>query len=557
MGDLYYDNLNFNNYLNSALNQSAQIEQETQQQLANLQQFAAGKTEQKELGAELLFTTLPGVFPEVGRAVQAGAKIFKGIQDLQAKGSSIVEGLKTLPDDLKIIAGTKIDQVNKLVSDGTAKSLAQAKQIVEDIKSQGEGLKSQASQLIDTAKDNIANVADVANREVSNATELLQNQGASAFRDVQKSTTELAQEAFGGLKEEVLNQGVNVVEKATQGIQEIKSSLPLLPASRELEGLKPSLQFDNPLFGQSKVGEIVKSQSELENERLTNWVFSRPSGEIKSMFPEVQSSSIVQTVPTQIREVPQKVKFTQKAPSDIDINNYNNAKSNADSIQSRLLRETDPSVRADLQLNLKEAQTTLSSRSRLLQLGDADQSILSRLGSGVGSTLNVGGGVLSTIEEAKGQIKGAGQRAQTTIMQSQATEELTQRGAQAVKAGQEAFGGTEKAAQQAGTELSQQTTGIAKSAQASLDTAKSGLSELAENVGEKGTDILSSIAEKGVLETLGEVTGLTAIPVVGEIAGVGALAWGAIEGIKDLFSHTSAPKPMVVQQAGLVRQAGI
>jgi F0F1-type ATP synthase membrane subunit b/b' len=554
MGDLYMDALNYNNYLSSALNQSAQIEQETQQQLANLQQFAAGKTEQKELSGELLFTTLPGVFPEVGRAVQAGAKIFKGIQDLQAKGSSIVEGLKTLPDDLKTIAGSKIDQVNKLVSDGTAKSLAQAKQIVEDIKSQGEGLKTQASQLIDTAKENIANVADVANREVSNATELLQNQGSSAFRDVQKSTTELAQEAFGGLKDEVLNQGVNVVEKATQGIQDIKSSLPL-PLS---EGAKTTeVQFDNPLFGQSKVGEIVKSQSELENERLTNWVFSRPSGEIKSMFPEVQSSSIVQTVPTQIREVPQKVKFTQKAPSDIDINNYNNAKSNADSIQSRLLRETDPSVRADLQLNLKEAQTTLSSRSRLLQLGDADQSILSRLGSGVGSTLNVGGGILSTIEEAKGQIKGAGQRAQTTIMQSQATEELSQRGAQAVKAGQEAFGGTEKAAQQAGTELSQQTAGIAKSAQASLDTAKSGLSELAENVGEKGTDILGSIAEKGVLETLGEVTGLTAIPVVGEIAGVGALAWGAIEGIKDLFSHTSAPKPMVVQQAGLVRQAGI
>lgn len=554
MGDLYMDALNYNNYLSSALNQSAQIEQETQQQLANLQQFAAGKTEQKELSGELLFTTLPGVFPEVGRAVQAGAKVFKGIQDLQAKGSSIVEGLKTLPDDLKTIAGSKIDQVNKLVSDGTAKSLAQAKQIVEDIKSQGEGLKTQASQLIDTAKENIANVADVANREVSNATELLQNQGASAFRDVQKSTTELAQEAFGGLKDEVLNQGVNIVEQATQGIQDIKSSLPL-PLS---EGAKTTeVQFDNPLFGQSKVGEIVKSQSELENERLTNWVFSRPSGEIKSMFPEVQSSSIVQTVPTQIREVPQKVKFTQKAPSDIDINNYNNAKSNADSIQSRLLRETDPSVRADLQLNLKEAQTTLSSRSRLLQLGDADQSILSRLGSGVGSTLNVGGGILSTIEEAKGQIKGAGQRAQTTIMQSQATEELSQRGAQAVKAGQEAFGGTEKAAQQAGTELSQQTAGIAKSAQASLDTAKSGLSELAENVGEKGTDILSSIAEKGVLETLGEVTGLTAIPVVGEIAGVGALAWGAIEGIKDLFSHTSAPKPMVVQQAGLVRQAGI
>lgn len=554
MGDLYMDALNYNNYLSSALNQSAQIEQETQQQLANLQQFKSAKTEQKELSGELLFTTLPGVFPEVGRAVQAGAKVFKGIQDLQAKGSSIVEGLKTLPDDLKTIAGSKIDQVNKLVSDGTAKSLAQAKQIVEDIKSQGEGLKTQASQLIDTAKENIANVADVANREVSNATELLQNQGASAFRDVQKSTTELAQEAFGGLKDEVLNQGVNVVEKATQGIQDIKSSLPL-PLS---EGAKTTeVQFDNPLFGQSKVGEIVKSQSELENERLTNWVFSRPSGEIKSMFPEVQSSSIVQTVPTQIREVPQKVKFTQKAPSDIDINNYNNAKSNADSIQSRLLRETDPSVRADLQLNLKEAQTTLSSRSRLLQLGDADQSILSRLGSGVGSTLNVGGGILSTIEEAKGQIKGAGQRAQTTIMQSQATEELSQRGAQAVKAGQEAFGGTEKAAQQAGTELSQQTAGIAKSAQASLDTAKSGLSELAENVGEKGTDILSSIAEKGVLETLGEVTGLTAIPVVGEIAGVGALAWGAIEGIKDLFSHTSAPKPMVVQQAGLVRQAGI
>jgi hypothetical protein len=222
------------------------------------------------------------------------------------------------------------------------------------------------------------------------------------------------------------------------------------------------------------------------------------------------------------------------------------------------MNETNPQVRAELQSTLNDAKTTLNTRSRMLSLGVTEEpSLLSRGVGGLMEAGGVAGGVLSTIDEARGQMRGAGQRIQGGLMQEQAGGIISQRTAQGIQSVKGALGETQAEVAKSGTELSEQTAGLAKTAQASLETAKSGLTQAGESFAEKGSDILGSIAEKGVLETLGEVTGVAAIPVVGEIAGVAGLAWGAIEGIKDLFSHTSAPKPMVVQQAGIVRQAGI
>jgi hypothetical protein len=491
------DNLNYNNYLNSALNQASQIEQQTQESLTNLQNFASAKTEQKELGGELLFTTLPGVFPEVGRAVQAGAKIFKGIKDLQARGSSIVEGLKTLPDDLKKLAGTKIDQVNQLVTEGSAKSLAQAKQIVEDLKSQGEVLKSQASDLVESAKAKASNIIETANNQRS---KLLDDFVSN--NDIFDNGYD---EKFNAIKNASPEQLTQILEKSAP--KEI------------LESIKPSTNISDSVL-----------------------------------------SSIQERLPsTTISSIPQKVKVSMNPiVNESDVEKYTQAKTQADTLSSRLMNETNPQVRAELQSTLNDAKTTLNTRSRMLSLGVTEEpSLLSRGVGGLMEAGGVAGGVLSTIDEARGQMRGAGQRIQGGLMQEQAGGIISQRTAQGIQSVKGALGETQAEVAKSGTELSEQTAGLAKTAQASLETAKSGLTQAGESFAEKGSDILGSIAEKGVLETLGEVTGVAAIPVVGEIAGVAGLAWGAIEGIKDLFSHTSAPKPMVVQQAGIVRQAGI
>lgn len=493
MGDLYMDNLNYNNYLNSALNQASQIEQQTQESLTNLQEFAAGKTEQKELSGELLFTTLPGLFPEIGRAVQAGSKIFKGIKDLQARGTSIVEGLKTLPDDLKKLAGTKIDQVNQLVTEGSAKSIAQAKQIVEDLKAQGEVLKSQASDLVESAKAGASNILETAN-----------NQRGKLLDDF------------------VSNNDI----------------------------------FDN---GYDEKFNAIKNASP---EQLTKMVTERFTSEAlpSTNISESVLSSIQERLPsTTLSSIPQKVKVSMNPiVNESDVEKYTQAKTQADTLSSRLMNETNPQVRAELQSTLNDAKTTLNTRARMLSLGVTEEpSLLSRGVGGLMEAGGVAGGVLSTIDEARGQMRGAGQRIQGGLMQEQAGGIISQRTAQGIQSVKGALGETQAEVAKTGTELSQQTAGLAKTAQTSLETAKGGLVQAGEDFAEKGTDILGSIAEKGVLETLGEVTGLAAIPVVGEIAGVAGLAWGAIEGIKDLFSHTSAPKPMVVQQAGLVHQAGV
>jgi hypothetical protein len=170
----------------------------------------------------------------------------------------------------------------------------------------------------------------------------------------------------------------------------------------------------------------------------------------------------------------------------------------------------------------------------------------------------VSGGVLGTLAEAKGQLTSTGQRLQTGLMQEQAGDIITQRGAQALQAARSQFGGTEAAAMKASSEAESQAGKLASTAQEGLQSIKSTVGDVAEQVASKGTDVLGSIADKGILETVGELSGVSAIPVVGEIVGLGGLLWGAVSGIEDLFSHKDkAPTPQVAQQPILTHQAGL
>jgi magnesium-transporting ATPase (P-type) len=73
-------------------------------------------------------------------------------------------------------------------------------------------------------------------------------------------------------------------------------------------------------------------------------------------------------------------------------------------------------------------------------------------------------------------------------------------------------------------------------------------------------NVAEKVGTMGV-EDLAEISGISAIPVVGEVVALGGLVWGAISGIEDLFSHhsssTSTPLPQAPTMAGIVHQAGI
>ena len=226
-------------------------------------------------------------------------------------------------------------------------------------------------------------------------------------------------------------------------------------------------------------------------------------------------------------------------------------------------------------------------------LPEVSSSLLSKLGSGIGGVMDLGavtGGVLGTFEEAKGNMQSTAQKLQTGLGQEQALEIASQRGAQVVQAGKQAlaggeqlaskageqlqqggkaamdlgkqtFGQTEQVVSKAATELQAQGEQLANKAQSTIDAGRGAVSDLVENVGAKSSDLLTSFAEKGALETLGEITGISAIPVVGEVAALGGLIYGAISGIEDLFSHTSSkptqPLPQAPVTAGIVHQAGL
>jgi len=187
-------------------------------------------------------------------------------------------------------------------------------------------------------------------------------------------------------------------------------------------------------------------------------------------------------------------------------------------------------------------------------------------------------------------LQSTAQKIQTGLGQEQALEIVSQRGAQVVQAGREAlaggeqlaskagsqlqaqgqnvmtagkeaFGQTEQVVSKAATELQAQGSQLASKAQSTIEASRGAVSDLVENVGAKSSDLLASVAEKGALETLGEITGISAIPVVGEVAALGGLIYGAISGIEDLFSHTSSkpaqPLPQAPVTAGIVHQAGL
>tara|TARA_R110000868_G_scaffold75196_1_gene217180 strand:- start:3165 stop:4778 length:1614 start_codon:yes stop_codon:yes gene_type:complete len=535
---VYQDQQIYDQFLGQALNRASEYQNIGQSYLDQVQQFKEGEGEQKVLGEELLFTTLPGIFPEAGRVIQSASKIYKSVQELKTRGESIMSKLQTLPEDLKTLAKGKYDEISSLVKNGSNESLSKANALFSDLKSQASTLvettKSNVSDLISSAKDNLASInpEDVLNTiksslpsELSSREALREN--AFKFRDDAKATLQKLSDATD-------SQISDLRDRLSTATESEKANI-----NKSIQDLKDNY---------NKVGSSVKSK--LEEVKQTSI----------DRFNEITPlESVQQKVSTVLSEAKIPVSITHTAPEEL-VNRYTSAKANAQELASKFMNENNPDIKASLSTALENAKTDIRTSSRLLELNQPE-SILSKIGSGFGGIMDIGsvtGGVLGTLEEAKGQMRNTAQRVQTGLMQEQATDILAQRGSQALQAVRSQFGGTEELAMKASSEAQSQAGKLASTAQEGFQSLKSTVGDVAEQVASKGTDILGSIADKGVLETVGELSGISAIPVVGEIVGLGGLLWGAVSGIEDLFKHKdSAPTPQVTQQAGLVHQSGI
>jgi hypothetical protein len=154
----------------------------------------------------------------------------------------------------------------------------------------------------------------------------------------------------------------------------------------------------------------------------------------------------------------------------------------------------------------------------------------------------------------------ASQKAQTVLNNIPAVQAIS-KGVTGVK---NALSETEQSVSSKATELSQQTEQLAPKVEEGLNAVKSGAAEGAEALaatGEAAAAEGTAIATS-TLASVGEAVGATAlseaIPVVGQVIGLGTLIWGAITGLEGIFGHHDAPPPpQAVQEASIVHQAGI
>jgi hypothetical protein len=618
MSNSYDDMARYDQFLSQALQQGSEYQQLGANIAENYsneyQQAKIGSVEAKTMGAELLFTTLPAAFPEVGRAIQKGAQVIKAYGELKEKAVSIQKGLQTLPDDLKSLAGDKYSQIETLVKDGSSKSIAQAQKMIDDLKSQGMAIKGEATSLVENAKSNISNIYQTAKGDLSkvNPDDIIDNVKKSiGYTEPSLLTTkdDLINN-YKSLRSKLVDTVQTASDETDKRVGELRarmvnaSDTEKIPIQNEIDKVKGSY---NDLVGNLKgkldnikteainratpTTTIADMKSSLSEEALSKLRAMTPEDILKSRLPE---SSITMpslpslsemAEPTAVSEAMSSFKLddiiaqptsvakyigskiglskTPVVPQEL-VDKYKQTRDMTDNLSSKLQAETDPAIRENLTRQLSDAKTNLSTQSRLIELeAPKTESLISSASEAGGQMFALFGGAASTAGELRGQVKGAGNILQSSVLQGEATGTLSKLGAQAVGKFTPIAQTTEKAVMEQGTATymkGQEVASSAKSAVSStLEQSKGMIGDLTESVASKSSGILESIAEKGVLETLGEVSGLDAIPVVGEVVSAAGLVWGAIDGIKDLFSHHSTPAAPVQQQqqASLVRQAGL
>lgn len=154
----------------------------------------------------------------------------------------------------------------------------------------------------------------------------------------------------------------------------------------------------------------------------------------------------------------------------------------------------------------------------------------------------------------------ASEKAQTALNNVPAVQAISK----GVTVAKNALSETEQNVSSKATELSQQTEQLAPKVEESLNAVKSGVAEGAEAIAATGE---TAVAEGTAIATttlasVGEAVGASAlseaIPVVGQVIGLGTLIWGAVTGLEGIFGHHDAPPPpQAVQEASIVHQAGI
>ena len=401
---------------------------------------------------------------------------------------------------------------------------------------------------------------------------LLEQAKTAVLEQAKTAGGTLLDQAKTAVLEQAKTTGGTLLDKAqATGAKVLQTVKPTNLPDVELQDMTSSRQVFNPLF-EGKTSAPYATE-ELYPQKVRVGFGEVPSykgsqtGELGSSVPVLPTKTAVPKIPLPVEEPSSFLSTASSALGGVMTVAGAAGGIAADVELGRAGGSLQPLEVAQLAMaNVPLVQAVTAGASKVASIVGEAGDVASTVLPAVSNALNIAGEGAAVVGAAFSDVMlaehggTASEKAQTALNNVPAIQAISK----GVTVAKNALSETEQSVSSKATELSQQTEQLAPKVEEGLNAVKSGVAEGAEalaSTGEAAAAEGTAIATS-TLASVGEAVGATAlseaIPVVGQVIGLGTLIWGAITGLEGIFGHHDAPPPpQAVQEASIVHQAGI
>ena len=506
------DSQNYYTFLQNSLAQSATEQNFGNEIQSEIEQFQIGATQSQEMGTEILVSTAPAIFPTVLDTYNKVQKIYQNVKDIGTQFGKVNDAVKTLPSDIKNLYGSKVGQIEALIKDGGNENLAKAKSLYGDLQ-------------------NTVQKAAQSGKSIATSS-------ANKMVDLTESTIAKGKELASGLSE----QGKSIFNDATNKISDITSGTEDLIKNTTVNGIEDVNKLRESLYNvRNNLKTVAQEQSAKIDAHIQNIKDTVPIEQQQELISKAENMKI--DLSNQLKNKYTELKQNMINKSEANPEVYNKISSEIEQIK--------PIESLDSLFPMREGMG--SAINELISKKPALGNLVSKNAEEVGAqTEQAFNNARLLATEHVNQIKETANNTATQVNElanktsTQTSQLLTETATQAKNNLTEGVEESKNLISNTTNELSQ--------------TAKNATDLIAENAN-KLTSVAETVGKMGI-EDLAEISGVSTIPVVGEIAGLAALGYGLYSGIKDLLgggSSTPTPQqlPHAPVMAGIVHQAGL
>ena len=246
MGDLVRDSQNYYNFLQASLAQSATEQNFGQAIQSEVEQITTGATEQnamsQEMGTEILISSLPAVFPSAIDAYQKAQKIYQNVKDIGAQFGKVTEAVSSIPNDVRSLYGNKVNQIEALIKQGGADSLAKAKSLYGDLQQTVQKAAASGKSIVTNSANQMVDLANTAKGSIGKATAGVNDIIANVKGDLSKISPDSIINAVSSsytspsqlfTKEGLMSNALNIKETAKASLKKLSDE-----TDKQISGLK-------------------------------------------------------------------------------------------------------------------------------------------------------------------------------------------------------------------------------------------------------------------------------------------------------------------------------